>query len=311
MNIKLQLRAAIEQNYGIEILKCIPGPRQFVAETFILDAKNGMQYFCKLVDKPLFIPGIIKSLPIVAEMYANGIDRVSFPIKGATGFHLLVGNTLIVLFNYINAPQSYDYSPYALGRLTAQIQNVTPFIKAEIPRETFEFVNRTLFDYYFEGTLTAQIDDRAICELQQVLRRHEAKIRYYLGEYLRLCHICKAGPGELVITHGDAPGNILVNAPDDIYIIDWDDIVLAPAERDLWIMDHLEGFVDGYKSARPGYVANGNIRGFFIYKYYFSSMMHYFFEIFKNEAAAYRIKHVRDLDENLITGWMTHKMKKI
>lgn len=108
--MKPEFRTAIENNYGISIWKCISGPRQFVAQTYILEDNKGCQYFCKLVDKPLFIAEIIKSLPAIAQMHANGIDRIAYPIKARDGLHVFVGNTLVVLFNYIPAPQSYDYS---------------------------------------------------------------------------------------------------------------------------------------------------------------------------------------------------------
>lgn len=55
-----EIKQAIEKNYPLKIQTCISGPRQFVAETYILNDTKSNQYFCKLIDKPLFIPGIIK-----------------------------------------------------------------------------------------------------------------------------------------------------------------------------------------------------------------------------------------------------------
>ena len=44
------------------------------------------------------------------------------------------------------------------------------------------------------------------------------------GERLRACRDI-----EFVITHGDGPGNILKDASGEIYLVDWDDVLLAPA----------------------------------------------------------------------------------
>ena len=111
------------------------------------------------------------------------------------------------------------------------------------------------------------------------MRRQEAEISCYYAEYLRLSTLCKAEAGDFVITHGDAPGNVLVRSSEDIYLIDWDNVLLAPPERDMWIMDHFPEFLDGYQSARHHYAASANMRSFFIYKYYFSAMIYYFAEI--------------------------------
>jgi hypothetical protein len=106
-------------------------------------------------------------------------------------------------------------------------------------------------------------------------------------------------------------GSEVVAPFEDIYLIDWDEVLLAPAERDTWIMDHFSRFIDGYRYSRPGYVVNANMRSFYIYKHHFRSMMHYFSEILGAFESEYRLGHVRDLEEALLIGWMLPKLKKI
>ena len=309
--MKPELRAAIENNYAISICKCISGPRQFVAETYILEDSKGCKYFCKLIDKPLFIREIIKSLPVVAQMHANGIDRITYPIRAHEKLHIFVGDTLVVLFNYIPALQSYDYNAYSLGLLTAQIHAITPHITADIPRENFQFPGRSLFDAHFENSLCAQNIDPVIQALQKVLFAHEKDIHRHYSKFLQLGILCRSQPCELVITHGDAPGNVLVKSQEDIYIIDWDETMLAPAERDLWMVDHLPDFISGYESIQLSYAINKDMRSFYILKYYFRSMMHYFSEILGRGDQEYRLIHVNNLEENLLTGWMMPKLNEI
>ena len=305
-----EIRTAIEAHYGLTLQKCVSAPRQFVAETYILTDTQGRHCFCKCVDKPLFIPDIIKSLPVVEAMFAQGMDWIGYPIRAAGTLHMFVGDTLVVLFNYIPAPQSYEYSEYVLGRRLGQIHSATSNVIADIPLEDFRFAYRSEFDRRFEVTLMAEPDaEPVVRSLQAVLRKHEAEICHYLAEYSRLSELCEAEACEMVITHGDAPGNVLVKSFEDIYLVDWDEVLLAPAERDTWIMDHFSRFIDGYRHSRPGYVVNTNMRSFYIYKYYFSSMMHYFSEILGAFESEYRLSHVRDLEGNLLTGWMLPKLK--
>jgi ribosomal protein S18 acetylase RimI-like enzyme len=116
----------------------------------------------------------------------------------------------------------------------------------------------------------------------------------------------------MVFTHGDAPGNVLVKSPDDIYIIDWDELSLAPPERDMWMIDHLPEFMDGYKSILPEFFLDSDMRNFCVLKYYFQRNMHYFFEILKETATSKeRLKQVEKFDYELKEGWMKPKLAQV
>jgi hypothetical protein len=244
-------------------------------------------------------------------MYSKGVVKIGCPMRGRDGLYILVGNVLIVLFNYIPAPQSYDYSEHGLGRLLAQIHDVTARVTVATPAEDFTCALPPRFDERFEGTLNSTSTDPVIETLQTVLRAHETEIRHYLAEFLRLGALCREQRWQGVITHGDAPGNVLVKSFEDIYLIDWDEILLAPPERDLWIMDHSQAFLDGYRSGRPDHVASASMRGYYIYKYFFRSMTFYFSEIFGDFEREYRLSHVRQLDDDLLAGWMLPKLGEI
>ncbi len=214
-----------------------------MAETYVLEDENGCEYFCKVVDKHLFIPEIIKSLPVVEEMHANGVERICYPIRGGKGLYITVNGILIVLFNYIPFPQNYEYRAYSLGQLIAQIHLATPRMTVDISKESFEFTYRLKFEQQLENALQPKSAERALIALQKVLSTHEKSIRSYYAEFLRLTELCKKEACKLVITHGDAPGNVLVKAVDDLYIIDWDEVMLTAAERDFWMMDHVPEFM--------------------------------------------------------------------
>lgn len=280
-----EMRRAIEQAYGWRITTWEAGPRQAVAQTYIL---NG-SCFAKLVDKREWIPQIVRSLPTLVEMRRLGIRRIGCPIPTIGGeLHLLTGGVLVVVFELIEAAQSYDYSTFALGDLLGGIHSV----KASGLRDTFEFPRRDEFDAYVAG---------ATGELRAVLDRYDDQIRFHRSNFDRVVPLCRRSAGPLVITHGDAPGNVLVRAPDDLYLIDWDEILLGAAERDLWMLDHDPEFLAGYQYARPDFVADPVRRSFSIHHYYFRSMLYYF-----DEHA--RTGRVGDIETGLLTGWMPAKL---
>ncbi len=71
-SMKPEYREAIEVHYAIQIIKCLPGPQQFIAKTFIISDKQKKQYFCKIVNNALLRDGIIQTLPVVDEMQQKG-----------------------------------------------------------------------------------------------------------------------------------------------------------------------------------------------------------------------------------------------
>lgn len=312
MSFKPAFQAAIERHYNLKIKQATPGPRQFVAETYILDCEDGEQYFCKIVDKPLFMPDIIAGLPAVEEMKNLGVDRISYPIRGRPGLHFFLDDRLIFLMNYIPAPQSYDYSLFAFGKLTAQIHAVSGKMQIPVPTECFAFPDRELFDERLERGLKAVVDDPVLSEFQKVLKRNEGNIRQLIEEFNRLAKICGKKIRPLVLTHGDAPGNVLMKSFDDIYIIDWDELMLAPPERDIWMVDHHPEFMEGYRSVLPDFAPDMDMRSFCMLRYYFRTTMHYFSEILKDSLYAdERLDYLKKYEEEITTGWMMPKLEGI
>ena len=134
----------------------------------------------------------------------------------------------------------------------------------------------------------------------------------YKERFLYLARLCKQEPYKLVITHGDIATNVLVKSPNDIYIIDWDELRIAPAERDLWMIDEHPEFIQGYKSVRPGFIINRNMRGFCILQYYFERMMHYFSEILNDSINSNaRLELVQKLARGRMAGWILPKVEEV
>lgn len=310
--MELKFKQAIEEFYNIKIEKIIKAPRQFVAETHIIDDSKGNQYFCKLVDKPLFIPQIIESLPIVEEVYTKGISRISYPVRGKNDLYVFSDKTLIILYNYISAPQNFDYNFHAVGKVLAEIHNLTPQVSTSPPKESFEFPNEEIFNERFVAALDYNSDNAVMKEFKNLLREYKNEILLYKDIFLDVCNLCKNDTPNLVLTHGDVYTNILVKSPYDIYIIDWDELRLAPAERDLWMHDEVTELLEGYKIVIPNFVINKNMRSFCILQYYFERMNYYFSDIL-NESLddEFRLLRIKKLGQNRMAGWILPKVEEV
>jgi hypothetical protein len=68
----------------------------------------------------------------------------------------------------------------------------------------------------------------------QLLIDHEAEIRRLIARYRTLVAQYRRDPGPVVVTHGEIhPGNVMVTSKGWV-IVDWDTVLVAPPERDLW-----------------------------------------------------------------------------
>ncbi len=304
-----EIRAKIEKEHGLSFVSIEPAPRSFVAQTWFASTKEN-KYFIKIVDKPLFIPEIIKSLPVVDAMHKAGITSINWPIQTISEeLYTWQGNSLIVIFNYIDAVQSYDYSDIVLGELLANIHKITPQVKVAIPEDNYEYEYKERFESQYHGIITGELaTEQLLVELQKILQIHQGRIDM---QYQRLSELAqemtKLNLGK-VITHGDAGGNTLVKNPETLFLIDWDQILLSPPERDMWVPSHK--FFAGYRKIIPDFSPNHTSLAFYTLMYYFRSIAHIFAEVISTKPEEHRIKNLQKMEDYLGNGWITPHLKK-
>jgi spectinomycin phosphotransferase/16S rRNA (guanine(1405)-N(7))-methyltransferase len=86
----------------------------------------------------------------------------------------------------------------------------------------------------------------------RLLREHGAAVRRQLTQYDRLAGAARARPERYVLTHGEPhPGNTMLTA-DGWRLLDWDTVLVAPPERDLWALDTGDGSVPAAYAAATG-----------------------------------------------------------
>jgi Phosphotransferase enzyme family len=83
-----------------------------------------------------------------------------------------------------------------------------------------------------------------------LLAGNAAAVRGLLGRYDELARLSHARSGGAVLTHGEPhPGNTM-RTPGGWLLIDWDTVLVAPPERDLWSLDPGDGSIlDAYATA--------------------------------------------------------------
>ncbi len=297
-------------NYGFKIINCVAAPRQRVAETYFLDVSDGSRYFCKIVDNKFFIPRIIRSLPVIEEIYKNGTNRINYPIRTAlSALSFFEDEKLVILYNYIPAEQSYEYDQNAFGKLLGSIHEIK--VTPNTPKEDFVFASKFEFEKNLKDTLNYNGRDEVTLSLKKVLFNHEKAINSFYTRFTELGELSSKKTHNMVVTHADASGNVLMKSPTDLYLIDWDEILLAPAERDVWMIDHDKASMEGYLSINPDYLEDNDLRSYYVLWYYFRCLIIYFDNILGDKSLKYRNEQLISLGDDLLTSWMIPKLNQI
>ena len=306
-----KIQKLITDKYGFNIRQITDAPRQFVAETYIIETVDNTKYFCKIITKPLFIQPVIQSLPVLRQLHQSGLDRINYPLPTTSDeLYVYSNETLVVIFNYIDALQSYEYNFYAFGALIAQMHNIKLNENVVVPKENFKYQYQGKFENELSQILSYVGDDEINKALKTVIEKYVLEIRDDYTKFLKLSDEIKLQNWNFVITHGDPGGNVLVKSPTDLYLIDWDNILLSCPERDTWFFQNEPEFIKGYQSIFPNYKVNQKLSHYFTYKRYFEDLIEYFAEITGDHSLEHRKKNLDGLKNDCFEGWLRPAIRK-
>ena len=222
---------------------------------------NDISYFLKLrkefVEITVTIPLFLKS---------QGVDAIIAPIETKSNRYWADFNDYkMILYPFIEGKNGFDkelsdLNKRNLGEVLKQIHTLeVPLqLKKRIPQETFSPQGREILT-----SLLKQLEVKAFSEPTAVKladfmisKRHE--ITRLIERTEKLAFELHPKSSEFVLCHSDIHGgNILITEQGKLYIVDWDNPILAPKERDLmfigggidsiWKSEREEAiFYDGY-----------------------------------------------------------------
>ena len=141
-------------------------------------------------------------------------------------------------------------------------------------------------------------------ELRKTLLPFETEIRNDWDTFQQIIQECRNLPSDkFVLTHGDAPGNVMVNNSGELFVIDWDAIMLAPPERDAWFLRDNVQFIQGYKEKYPGYRVNPLFYNYYLLWRMFDDLFGWMGEILSDKSDAHRAKNLADLKDDYF-NWL-------
>ena len=89
---------------------------------------------------------------------------------------------------------------------------------------------------------------------RDLLEAHAPAVTALLGAYAELAATVSARPDRMVVTHGEPNSANVLRTPAGLVLVDWDSVLLAPPERDLWALTEADPSIPAAYTAATGVV---------------------------------------------------------
>ena len=199
--------------------------------------EDGTAYFLKL--RKNFKEMIVR-VPLFLK--DNGIREIIVPFESKSKQRWAdFGEHKLILYPFIEGKDGFERELTDPHRRTlgAAFQGIhTAQMPTElrklIKKETFSLGWREDMKSYQARVGTKTFDDPTAAKLAEFIKLKQNEITQLIGRAEELASELQSKPLEMVLCHSDIHGgNILISNEGELFIVDWDDPILAPKERDL------------------------------------------------------------------------------
>ncbi|GCE50029.1 spectinomycin phosphotransferase [Thermosporothrix hazakensis] len=248
-----QLLSCLQEQYGITpvSLEYLPVGLDTNAGKYRVESKQGVSYLLKVRTGALYKPSCV----VPAVLQKQGISAVVAPCPTSdnTLWTTIEGWTLM-LYPFLDGDTSWtgitDDQWRETGRIFSQIHRVSlsPDITASLRRETFDptAYARWLRTFVVQKLHTS--DSPAAHAFRASWKLHQVAIERAINAMETLATALQQQALPLVLCHADLhPANLLRDRSGRVFVLDWDEVMLAPKERDFIFIEHAGSpFFQGY-----------------------------------------------------------------
>jgi len=235
-----QISNYLKVHYDIDVAKLLllPIGADINACIFKVDAKDESSYFVKL--KHGHHDEI--NLTVVELLIQSGIEPIIPPIKtnqqqpmvSIESFHLIV-------YPFIEAQDGFshpliDQQWIKLGKALWQIHDleVPAAIQKQLRKENYSPKFRQRVRSFYDEFNMSPVRDEIAEKLFTFMKQEQKTILYLSDAAEKLAQKISHLDPKYVLCHSDIHGgNVLINGKESFYIVDWDEPMMAPKERDL------------------------------------------------------------------------------
>lgn len=231
---------ALQLHYKIEVIKLTPlsGGTNHNASVYQATTSDLVTYFVKLIrNKHQETNSIVEGF-----LCESGIKHIIAPLKPLSPPKLHHSNDFaLFVYPFIEGTNAFttnltENQWVELGKTMREIHdiNVPETYKSQMRQEGFSPRWRNAVRFQIKQARTIDSHDSLARQMLSYLKEHIQTIHRLLDAAESIAPRLQLNSNMFVLCHADLHGgNILIDAAQNIFIIDWESFVLAPRERDL------------------------------------------------------------------------------
>jgi spectinomycin phosphotransferase len=241
--------ACLQEAYGLPAVRVefLPLGVDVNAAVYRAFDEHGTPYFVKLRR------GVIDDITVALPKFLSdrGIAQIIAPVTAKTG-QLWAGldTYTLIVYPFVEGRDGYhaeltacQWSDLGVALRMVHTTELPPALRQRIPRETYSAQWREMVRQFLSQGVDETYDDAAL-QMASFLEEKRAEILDLVGRAEALAQALQSESPEFVVCHSDIhAGNVLISASGSFYIVDWDNPILAPKERDLMFIGGAQGFI--------------------------------------------------------------------
>lgn len=232
----------LQEEYGIEIaqLEFLPLGADLGTAVYQVVTDEGIEYFLKLRKG---FEEIVVTVPLFLK--SQGIEEIIAPFRTKSNQSWAeFGEYKMILYPFIEGKDGFERELTDIHRKTLGVAlkgihtaQIPPELKKLIPKETFDPKWRESLKLFQEQVESNFYEDVTAAKLAQFMKSRRDEITHLIERTEELASHLQSRPLEFAPCHTDIHGgNILIRTDGQLpvlHIVDWDNPLLAPKERDL------------------------------------------------------------------------------
>jgi spectinomycin phosphotransferase len=242
--------AGVGESYGQRIVQAAFLPLGADRDTAVyrLVADDGAPYFLKLRGRSF--DEITVAVP--KFLSDRGNIHIIAPLADKTGkLWSRLDPFTTILYPFIEGRNGYEVAlshrqwlEFGAALKRIHMARLPPDLASRIPVETYSPRWRDATRKFLAQVEVVRFDDPVAAKAAAFLKARQKEVLDLVGRAERYAQSLQARSLELVLCHADIhAGNLLMVASGAFYIVDWDNPIQAPKERDLMFIGGGQGFL--------------------------------------------------------------------
>ena len=235
-----EIISSVQQAYHLTVnsLQFLPLGADFHTAVYKIETTDRTHYFLKLRSDNF----IEASATIPKHLNKLGVQQILSPIETNSGnLWISLHNYKALLYPYIDGANGVERKLskqqwIELGSTIKKLHtiDIPNELKKSLPQEEYSLNSCQIVEKFLQQIDNEHFDDQISHEMAQFLQTKKTTILLLIEQTRTLQNSLLKSPPPLTICHADLHGwNMLIDQENNLHVIDWDTLILAPKERDL------------------------------------------------------------------------------